>query len=687
MSWSRIEQCGRRVDAFWALHGLTMTMGAEPTYLDLEQADQAEWSLEALGETKRARAQELAARLLARFAPQGLLQQSQGKWYPGEDAPRWALRCLWHQQRNLGLEGKQRLSALAVLASVCGALGVPASFCRQVDNDRSVVLLLAHDGDLGWQSAPWPGKRLRLIDCSGPAGMRLPWNDECQLKTALCVSETTDRLEVFLPPLSSVAASLELLEALRASGARLTLHGYAPPIPSLQDEGVEGFRQLSVTPDPGVIEVNLHPAGSWEELVSIVTGVDEDARACGLVSHRFGRDGSWQGSGGGCHVVVGGPSPLRSPFAQRPDFLRSILVYWNHHPALSYLFSGLFVGPTCQAPRVDEARHEALYELELAFREVEGEGVEPAMLGRIFRDLLVDVSGNGHRSEICVDKLFDPLAPGGQQGLLEFRALEMPPDPHMNLTLMLLLRALLGRLWKSPDKRNLRRLGTELHDRYMLPTFLWNDLLAVLEDLREHGLELEPEWFRPHFEFRFPLLGSCRCAGVLLELRQALEPWPVLGEGAQAGGGSRPVDSSLQRVEVRLSGLDPKRHRVACNGHLLPLEDLGQGEWLAAVRFRAWQFAHSLHPTLGVQSPLRFDLLEGERVVGSCRYHTLDRDGQAWTTLPASAEEASQRRGGRFEKVRGASGPWSEPLPNPEFPLTLDLRRAALEKLTACSSV
>ena len=679
MNWSEIEECGRRVDRYWADHGLTMTMGAEPTYLDGLQADLPEWSVAAVGDDKLARARTLAQRLQARFAPEGLLQHSQGKWYPGEDAPRWALRCLWHQHQPLALDGQQRLSPRQLLSCVCQTLKLPASFCRQVDNHDSVVLLLAHDSDQGWHSAPWPGKRLRLIDCQGPAGMRLPWSEECAVKTALCVSQAETGLEVFLPPLASVAAWLGLLEALRASQASMTLHGYAPPIPSLQDEGVAGFRQLSVTPDPGVIEVNLHPAAHWDELVSSVTTVDEEARACGLVSHRYGRDGSWRGSGGGCHVVVGGPSPLQSPFARRPEFLRSILVYWNHHPALSYLFSGLFVGPTCQAPRVDEARHEALYELELAFRQLEG--VEPSILGRLFRDLLVDVSGNGHRSEICVDKLFDPVAPGGQQGLLEFRALEMPPDPRMNLTLMLLLRALLGRLWQSPETGSLRRLGTELHDRYMLPAFLWDDLLEVLADLRQHGLELEPEWFRPHFEFRFPLLGSCRCAGVLLQLRQALEPWPVLGEAARPGGTSRPVDSSLQRVEVRLSGLNPERHRVACNGHLLPLHHLGRGEWLAAVRFRAWQFADSLHPTLGVQSPLRFDLLEGDRILGSCRYHTLNRDGRAWDNLPKSPEEAERRRRCRFEKAVRASdwpGGWKQPFANPEYPLTLDLRLAAL---------
>ncbi|MBS2037713.1 transglutaminase family protein [bacterium] len=674
MNWSQIDACGQQVDAFWARHGLSMTMGAEPTYLDAEQADQPEWTVAAVGEAKWRRAQQLALRLQKRFAPQGLLQRSQGKWYPGEDSPRWALRCLWHQNQSLLLEGHQQLSARELLGFVCKALGLPASFCRQVDNHPSQVLLLAYDDESGWQSGPWPGKRLALVDCSGPPGMRLPWSDECPVRTALCVSEAGGRLQVFLPPLSRVSAWMQLLQALRQSGAALEVSGYAPPIPDLQDEGLEGFRQLSVTPDPGVIEVNLHPASSWPELVEIVAGVDEEARACGLVSHRLGRDGSVLGSGGGCHVVVGGPSPRQSPFVRRPDLLRSILTYWNHHPCLSYMFSGLFVGPTCQAPRVDEARHETLYELELAFHALEDE-LEPAMLGRIFRDLLVDVSGNGHRSEICVDKLFDPLAPGGQQGLLEFRALEMGPDARTNLTLMLLLRALLGRLWKSPERGPLRRLGTELHDRYMLPTFLWEDLLAVLADLREHGLNLEPDWFRPHFEFRFPLLGSCRCAGVLLQLRQALEPWPVLGEGLTSQGTSRPVDSSLQRVEVRLFGLDSERHRLACNGHILPLHPLGEGEWLAAVRFRAWQFTHSLHPNLGVQSPLRFDLLDGEKILGSCRYHT-----PHWDCLPASDEEAERRRMSRFEKaVQGSQWPggWNQPGPNPEYPLTLDLRLAA----------
>lgn len=666
---------GQRVDAYLAQHGLAMTMGAEPTYLSAQDSGLPEWTVEALGQDKQVLAARLARLLQQRFARAGVFQEGQGKWYPGEDLPRWALRCVWPLQP----QGEEACSVEALLEQLCQRLGLDIGHARPCQNTDAWVLVMGFDEERGWQSCAWPQDQVCLLDATGPVGMRLPWSEvELELGTALCVEPGEKGLQVFLPPVSCTSAWLELVCALPRNAC---LQGYAPPTTSLVDDGVPGLRLLSVTPDPGVIEVNLHPASSWSELVDIVTGVDQDARACGLVSHRYGRDGTLLGSGGGCHVVVGGASPVQSPFALRPDLLRSILVWWNRHPALSYLFSGLFVGPTCQAPRVDEARHEALYELELAFRELDcEEKLHPALLGRIFRDLLVDVAGNGHRSEICVDKLFDPVAPGGQQGLLEFRALEMGPNPRQNLTLMLLLRGLLGRLWKQPEQGPLRRFGTELHDRFMLPTFLWIDLKEVLQDLNQYGLPFLSSWFRPHFEFRFPLLGSCRCAGVLLQLRTALEPWPVLGEGLASQGASRPVDSSLQRVEVRLSGMDPERHRVACNGHFLPLHQVGEGEWIAAVRFRAWQFSHSLHPTLGIQTPLQFDLVERGRSVGACRYHTTRPDGVPFEDFPVNEVEAEARRVSRFEAA--VADPtcfdWSEPVPNPEFPMTLDLRLAAL---------
>jgi uncharacterized protein (DUF2126 family) len=673
--WNEVHEMGRRVDDFLAQQGLAMTMGAEPTYLSARDSHLPEWTVEALGQDKQRLATRLAGRLQQRFASGGIYQVGQGKWYPGEDLPRWALRCVW----PLKPRGPEVCTIAELLDHLCQRLGLDPGHARPCRNSSAWVLVMGFDEERGWQSCPWPQAEVSLLETSGPVGMRLPWSEvEMELGTALCVEPGPDGLQVFLPPVCCASAWLELVCALPGNAV---LQGYAPPTSSLSDDGVPGLRLLSVTPDPGVVEVNLHPAVSWSELVDIVIGVDQDARACGLVSHRFGRDGTVLGSGGGCHVVVGGASPSQSPFALRPDFLRSILVWWNRHPSLSYLFSGLFVGPTCQAPRVDEARHEALYELELAFRELDCEKkLEPDMLGRIFRDLLVDVAGNGHRSEICVDKLFDPVAPGGQQGLLEFRALEMGPHPQHNLTMMLLLRALLGRLWKQPEQGPLRRFGTELHDRFMLPSFLWMDLEEVIDDLVEHGLSFRSEWYRPHFEFRFPLLGRCRCAGVLLELRTALEPWPVLGEGLNGQAASRPVDSSLQRVEVRLSGLDPDRHRAACNGHFLPIHPVGGGDFVAAVRFRAWQFSHSLHPTLGIQTPLQFDLVERGRSLGACRYHTMRPDGVPYEDFPLSAGEAEQRRASRFEAAIAdpMAWDWSEPLPNPEFPMTLDLRLAAL---------
>jgi len=674
--WEKLNQLGNHLDAILARDGLSFTMGAEPTYVLQAASDKPEWSVEALGDEKRAIGEALIDRLRTRFAPASVIQYGQGKWYPGEDLPRWALRCIWLRDQELKWAGQGTDN---VLARLCQQLGVEKTHAREIAEPSATVLVLGHEEQKGWVSAPWPDT-LELIPGDGPIGMRLPWSQldpECpaaRIGTAICLQP--DR--IFLPPVNSAQLWLDLLRAVQTIGGPLKLEGYAPPLPHLQDGGVEGLTLLSVTPDPGVLEINLHPAQSWAELVQILLTVDEEARDCGLQSRRYWRDGSLIGTGGGCHLVIGGATPDQSPFALRPDLLRSILTYWNHHPALSYFFAGLFVGPTSQAPRVDEARHDSLYELELAFRELDSDqAADPAMLGRIFRDLLVDVSGNGHRSEICVDKLFDPIAPGGQQGLLEFRAMEMPPHPHMNLALMLLLRSLIWRLWKHPEQGELKRFGTDLHDRYMLPTFLWKDLEEVLVDLRNHGVDIPLEWFRPHFEFRFPLLGNCRCEGVLLQLRSALEPWPVLGEGS---GASRPVDSSLQRLEARLSGLDPERFRVACNGHFLPLQPV-DGHWVAAVRFRAWQFAHSLHPTVGIHTPLRFDLVEwaSGKVRGSCRYHTMRPDGQVWSDFPGDDQEASERRRCRFEGALEGLPPlnWQESVSHPEYPLTLDLRLAS----------
>jgi uncharacterized protein (DUF2126 family) len=507
-------------------------------------------------------------------------------------------------------------------------------------------------------------------------------------RTALVVEARDCFVHVFFPPLERLEKFIELVgqvdRAATRTGTAVILEGYGPPPDSR-------IKALLITPDPGVIEVNVHPTSGWAELSDLTHTLYEIAREQRLCAETFGLDGRHSGTGGGNHLTLGGPEPMRSPLLQRPDLLVSMITFWQHHPGLSYLFAGRFVGPTSQAPRVDEGRPETLYELEIAFAEIDelaDTEHRPWAVDRALRNLLTDITGNTHRAEFCIDKLYNPNSTRGRLGLLELRGFEMPPHPDMALVQALLVRALVARFAEERYSAPLVRWGTTLHERFLLPHFVLADLAEVVTDLRAHGIEFELSWLLPFLEFRFPRIGVTKIGGVELELRSAIEPWHVLGEEAATGGTARYVDSSTERLQVAVSGFIPERHLLTCNGRPVPLTAAGTpGSYIAGVRYKAWNPWSSLHPTLDVDSPLSFDLIDrGSRFcLGGATYHVVHPGGRSYDHPPVNASEAEARRARRFEGMGHTTGIIDlealdaqlirRMVGDDEYPLTLDLRR------------
>jgi uncharacterized protein (DUF2126 family) len=602
---------------------------------------------------------------------------------------------------------------------------------RGLGRPAGYVIPLAKSGD-GWTSQRWAFRRghLFLLPGDSPIGLRLPLRslgagpalevveqpvsppdprrfppeDEAEqraipkempapapalstVRTALSVETREGTVFVFLPPLASAEdffALLAEIDAVRRDlGIEVMLEGYPPPSSPL-------LKRLAITPDPGVLEVNVPPTRDTQSYVRLMETVFDAALHAGLHCEKYQVDGRMAGSGGGNHLTFGGPSPIESPFLRRPDLLASLITFFQHHPSLSYMFTGLFVGPTSQAPRVDEARHDALYELEIALRRAfetaeEAAPPPPWLADMLFRHLLVDVSGNTHRAEICIDKLFSPEGPAGRQGLIELRAFEMPPHVRMAVAQMILVRTLIAAMAREPYEKPLARYGMLLHDRFLLPHWMWRDFEDVLDFCASRGLPLPAEGYRPFVDMRCPLVGAVVAGDVRLELRNAIEPWNVLGEETTATGTARYVDSSVERVEILADGLVPERHRVLVNGQALPLVPTGKaGQYVGGVRFRAWAPPHSLHPHLGIHHPLRFDVLDtwGKRSLGACAYHVWHPEGRAFDTPPLTRFEAAARRAQRFT-VEPAL-PWPvRPVPSsahPDAPYTLDLRRYPVDR-------
>jgi uncharacterized protein (DUF2126 family) len=875
--WTGVLKLGERVDRDLVAGDVRLTMGGEPTFVATGDRDAAEWNIDALGPTKRGYATELVQKLRAEYGQGGFLHFGQGKWYPGEQLPRWALSIFWRrdgqpvwknpelfanesQPCNYRADDAERfIKTLAEKLGLSPEFITPGFedvfyylwrerrlpvnvdpfdsklddamererlrrvFMQGLDSVVGYVLpLKARDAVPGsarplagpaWTTGPWffRDERMYLMPGDSPMGYRLPldsvpWvsktdfpymieadpfaprgalppaatlaerysapagihglatsatgpaqrleqylashaavaapaqarqilqprtGEEGKLpqtsgpanraptafesaswltRTALCVEVRdpqrasgprakqeadakaagrtaagkgeTGAIYVFMPPMERLEDYLDLLSAVEASaqtlGLRIVLEGYPPP----RDPRL---KMLAVTPDPGVIEVNIHPAYNWGELVAHTEFLYEIAHQTRLSAEKFMTDGRHTGTGGGNHFVLGGATPADSPFLRRPELLTSLVAYWHNHPSLSYLFSGMFIGPTSQAPRVDEARNDQLYELEIAMREIAanrakyGQDMPPWIVDRTLRNILVDVTGNTHRSEFCIDKLYSPDSSTGRLGLLELRAFEMPPHARMSIAQQLLLRALVARFWSKPYHGRLTRWGTELHDRFMLPGFVRMDFKDVLTELAESGYAFDMAWFEPHFEFRFPTIGQVRVNGIELTLRSALEPWHVMGEEGSSSGTARYVDSSLERVEVRVTGLNDNRYVVTVNGRALPLQNTGTvGEYVAGVRYKAWNPPSSLHPSIGVHAPLTFDIVDTwmERSLGGCQYHVAHPGGLSYATLPVNSYEAESRRLTRFLQMGHTAGRMkvAPAQPSREFPFTLDLR-------------
>ncbi len=784
--WSSILELGRRVDDDLMANNVRLTSGGEPTFVSETNRDAPEWNTDANGADKREKARRLALALRSRFAPNASFHSGQGKWYPGEELPRWAFAAffrkdgqpLWRDTSLLADEMRDyrfgtteaRMFAESLAMRMVGTadtivpgyedvyyyLWKEGNLPGDVDpmrkdlnsaSERNRLRMLLERGlgsitgyalplSFDWSAQAWTTgrwhfrrERMYLIPGDSAMGYRLPLDrlggiDTGQvelsplekrpplpdlrertkrraqamlisngpehhaqtqvpmyhMRTAVCIEPRDGRLWVFLPPQWDASAYVDLIASIEDTAAELQMpvliEGYEPPSDSR-------IGRIAVTPDPGVIEVNIHPSASFEEHAQKLEILHHEARACGLTAEKFLLDGRRAGTGGGNHITLGGEHPSDSPFLRRPDLLRSLITHFQRHPALSYFFSGQFIGATSQSPRIDETNPESLYELALAFTQLPASAAlmegsyRPWLVDRLLRSLLVDQTGNTHRAEISIDKLHSSDSLSGRLGLVEFRGFEMQPHARMNSLQHLLMRALVARFWKSPLREGPVDWGFMLRDKFRLPHYLWEDLRGVLADLRASGYNFQEEWFLPFLESRFPSYGEAQAGECTVQLRLALEAWQVLGEEMTAVGTARAVDSAVERLQVSVSHFHPDRYALFCNGRPVPLQSTATtGLFVAGVRYKAWNPPRTMHPSLPVNTPLSFDLFDraSGSFVGGCTYHVFHPGGRSYDTLPVNDREAESRMLSRF--LPGTQFPpvIRHQEENPDYPCTLDLR-------------
>jgi uncharacterized protein (DUF2126 family)/transglutaminase-like putative cysteine protease len=774
--WLALDKLGKDVDKRLQKGDVRLTMGGEPTFVSIDDMESPQWNTAALGKEKLELAGKLLHKLKNEFAVNGFLHHGQGKWYPGEQLPRWALgifwrtdgQALWQNEALLaspsapGRTGEK--AALKFMNALCAELDLDARYqvpgfedqdyylhregrlpvnvtaadskladaqerarLRRVF-DRGLTTTTGYALPIAWEGSPrsghWTSSRwefsrgkMFLVPGDSPMGLRLPlaslpWEvtreyqfevdtfeekgelavpalkagkkgqkkesrTEKIIHTALCVEVRNGHLYLFMPPLQHLEVYLHLLQIIEkiadAQSLPVIIEGYEPP----RDPRMQ---KLMITPDPGVIEVNIHPASSWPELTGNIRRLYDLARECRLGTEKFNLDGKHTGTGGGNHVTLGAAKAEDSPFLRRPHLLGSMLRYWQNHPSLSYLFSGQFIGPTSQAPRVDEARDDNLYELEIALQQLPlDDSDRPWLVDRILRNFLVDLTGNTHRAEFCIDKLYSPDSSTGRLGLVEFRNFEMPPHWQMSAVQMLLLRSLVAWFWDKPYTQELIPWGNQLHDRFMLPYFIHEDLQWVVKDLNNAGLPFQADWLAPFEEFRFPHYGRIHVAGLEIDIHGAIEPWHVLGEEATGQGTARYVDSSVERLQVLVHGLTGNRLLLCCNGRKIPLHATGrEGEYVGGIRYKAWSPWSALHPTIGVHTPLTIEVVDNhnQRSLGGCQYYVGHPGGRNYDTFPVNTNEAEARRTARFLSQGHSQGKLkvrTDP-PHPDTPYTLDLR-------------